>query len=122
MVHNSIKAAEILEQQGINASVIDMHTIKPLDTAIIDKEMCSSELIVSIEEHSKTGGMGGAIAEYLSSLKQHPVLLRLGIEDEFQKAGNYSFMLEQNHLLPEQIANSIQKKYLSIKTNSNVSV
>ncbi|HTA61393.1 MAG TPA: transketolase C-terminal domain-containing protein [Bacteroidia bacterium] len=112
MVCNSLKAAELLEQKGIKVSVIDMHTIKPLDTAIIDNEIRSSKLIVSVEEHSKIGGLGGAIAEHLSELKQHPVLLRLGIEDEFQNAGNYLYMLEQNHLLPEQIAANILEKYL----------
>jgi transketolase len=122
MVYSSLMAAEILEQEGIRASVIDMHTIKPLDTAMIDEELDSSELVVSVEEHSKIGGLGGAIAEYLSSLKQHPVLLRLGIEDEFQKAGDYSYMLEQNHLLPEQIASSIRIKYMSLKLKSNVSI
>ena len=122
MVYNSLKASEILEHKGIKASVIDMHTIKPLDTSIIDNEIRSSKLIVSVEEHSKIGGLGGAIAEHLSSLQQHPTLLRLGIEDEFQNAGNYLYMLEQNQLLPEQIASNVQKKYLSLKLNSNVSV
>ncbi len=122
MVYNSLRASEILEQQGIRASVINMHTIKPLDTTSIDTEITSSELIVSVEEHSKIGGLGGAIAEHLSSLKQHPALLRLGIEDEFQKAGNYAYMLEQNQLLPEQIALNIREKYLSLKVKSNVSI
>jgi transketolase len=114
MVYNSLKAAEILEKQGISASVIDMHTIKPLDTKIIDSELRLSKLIVSVEEHGKIGGLGGAIAEYLSSVHHHPVLLRLGIEDKFQHAGDYHFMLEQNELLPEQIAFNIGKKLLSL--------
>jgi transketolase len=114
MVYNSLKASEILEQDGITATVIDMHTIKPLDVAIIESQINSSKLIVSVEEHSKIGGLGAAIAEYLSGLKQHPVLLQLGIEDEFQKAGDYLYMIEQNHLLPHQIALSIQKKYRSL--------
>ena len=71
-------------------------------------------MIVSVEEHSKTGGLGGAIAEYLCSIQHHPVLLTLGIEDEFQPAGDYQFMLEQNELLPDQIANNIRQKFLSL--------
>jgi transketolase len=122
MVHNSLLASQILEEHGIRASVIDMHTIKPLDTKAIDDVIDSSELIVSVEEHSKIGGLGGAIAEYLSSLKQCPVLLKLGIKDEFQKAGSYSYMLQQNQLLPEQIASDIRKKYLSLKSNDNVPI
>lgn len=115
MVYNSLKASEILEKQGISATVIDMHTIKPLDRKIIDDEISSSKLIVSIEEHSKTGGLGGAIAEYLCSVQHHPVLLRLGMEDTFQRAGDYLYMLEQNELLPDQIAYNIRQKFLSLK-------
>ena len=111
MVNNSLKAAEILEKKGISATVIDMHTIKPLDDHIIDQEISSSKLIVTVEEHAKIGGLGGAVAEYLSSVQHHPVLLRLGIEDAFQPAGDYHYMLEQNELLPEQIANNIRKNY-----------
>jgi transketolase len=122
MVYNSLKASEMLEQQGIRASVIDMHTIKPLDTSLIDEEITSSKLIVSVEEHSRIGGLGGAIAEHLSLLKHHPVLLRLGIDDEFQNAGNYLFMLEQNQLLAEQIASSIREKYLSLKLDPHVAL
>jgi len=115
MVYNSLQASEILKEQDISATVIDMHTIKPLDTKIIDHEISSVKLIVSVEEHSKTGGLGGAIAEHLSSVRHHPVLLRLGIEDKFQPAGDYGYMLEQNELLPEQIAYNIRQKILSLK-------
>jgi len=114
MVFNSLKASEILEKQGISATVIDMHTIKPLDTILLEKEISSSKLIVSIEEHSRIGGLGGAIAEYLCSNRDHPVLLRLGIEDTFQTPGDYSYMLEWNQLLPEQIALNIGQKFLSL--------
>lgn len=122
MVHNSLKASEILEQHGISASVIDMHTIKPLDTRIIGDEINSSELLVSVEEHSTIGGLGAAIAEHLSSLEQRSILLRLGIKDEFQKAGDYLYMLEQNQLSPEQIAANIKEKYLSLKLSNDVSI
>lgn len=118
MVHNSLKASEILEQQGISASVIDMHTIKPIDTSVINQEIQTSKLIISVEEHSVIGGLGGAISEHLSVLKQHPSLLRIGIEDAFQNAGDYSYMLEQNQLLPAQIASRIRQKYLSLKLSN----
>jgi transketolase len=114
MVYNSLRASEILEKQGVSATVIDMHTIKPLDTEIINNELSSSKLIVSVEEHCKTGGLGGSIAEYLSSVHHHPVLLTLGIEDKYKPAGDYLYMLEQNELRPEQIAYSIRQKLLSL--------
>ncbi|MCX6249772.1 MAG: transketolase [Bacteroidetes bacterium] len=115
MVYNSLLASEILEKEGISATVMDMHTIKPLDRKIIENEISSSKLIVTVEEHSKTGGLGGAIAEYLCSVQHHPVLLRLGMEDQFQPAGDYHYMLGQNELLPEQIASNVRQKFLSLK-------
>lgn len=114
MVYNSLQASKILEEQGISASIINMHTIKPLDTETIDDAIKSSKMIVSVEEHNKTGGLGGVIAEYLSSLNKGPLLLRLGIDDQFRHAGDYNYMLSQNELLPEQIAKNIEEKYCSI--------
>lgn len=114
MVFNSLQAAKTLEQKGISVTVIDMHTIKPLDTDTINKRVNASKLMVSVEEHSKIGGLGGAIAEHLSSSETHPPLLRLGVTDTFRHAGDYRYMLEQNELLPEQIARSIEQKYLSL--------
>jgi transketolase len=92
-----------------------MHTIKPLDTKMIDHETASAKLLVSVEEHAISGGLGGAIAEHLSSVDDHRVLLRLGIADQFKPAGDYRYMLEQHELLPDQIANNIRQKYLSLK-------
>ncbi len=115
MVYNALKASEILENHGISVTLIDMHTISPLDTAVINRELNSSKLIVSVEEHGTVGGLGGAIAEHMSSIRHNAVLLRLGIEDKFKDAGSYRFMLEQNELLPEQLAHNIQRKYESLK-------
>jgi transketolase len=116
MVNHSLKAARMLEEQGLSCSVINIHTIKPLDTEIINAASKSSKLIVSIEEHSKIGGLGGAIAEHLSSLQNSPQLLRLGIEDKFRHAGDYGYMLNQNDLQPEQISKNIENKYKSLIT------
>lgn len=114
MVYNALKATEFLEKQNIAARVINMHTIKPLDLEILIKYKDSSRLFVSIEEHNIIGGLGGAIAEQMSSLNFKIPLLRLGISDEFKHAGDYNYMLEQNELLPEQISKNIAQKYLSL--------
>jgi len=119
MVYFAIQCSKILEDHGISTSVIDMHTIKPLDIDIINMEANHSKLIVSIEEHSKIGGLGGAIAEYLSSEIRHTPLLRLGVSDIFRHAGDYRYMLEQNELLPEQMAVNIERKFSSIIENSH---
>jgi transketolase len=115
MVYNSIKAAAILAERGIQARVVNMHTIKPLDEESIQYASEKSKLFVTVEEHSIIGGLGGAIAEYISSLSSHPSLLRLGIADKFRHAGEYTYLLEQNELLPEQIAINIESRYLSLK-------
>jgi transketolase len=91
--------------------VVNIHTIKPLDTEFIDQKSTSSKLLVSVEEHSKIGGLGGAIAEQLSSKSDHAPLLRLGIHDRFTEAGDYQWLLEQNGLLPKQIAESIEQTF-----------
>jgi transketolase len=111
MVYNSLKAAAILETKGIGLRIINIHTIKPLDIECIDSCMDKSKLFVSVEEHSKIGGLGAAVSEHLSTYKDHPPLLRLGIDDEFRHAGDYNFMLEEYELLPAQIAENIESRY-----------
>lgn len=110
MVYQSLKAAEIIEKQNLTVRIIDVHTIKPLDTEII--QSCSdSNLFVSIEEHSIIGGLGTAIAEFMAENKGMPPLLRLGVKDQFSHPGDYHFLLEQNKLQPMQIAVDIINKY-----------
>lgn len=109
MVNNAIKAAEILADKGVSASVIDVHTIKPFDKEIVCLN-CDKKLLVSVEEHSIIGGLGTCIAEELSELKNSPVLLRLGVNDTFMPVGDYSYLISQAGLTPEMIAESIEKR------------
>jgi transketolase len=110
MVHQSLKAAEILAQQGIGTSVVNMHTIKPLDTAVIDRACAQAKLIVTVEEGTVIGGLGSAVAEYKGAKKNTPPQLLLGIKDFFPHAGDYPYMLEQCGLTAEKIADSIAAK------------
>ncbi|WP_080065021.1 transketolase family protein [Ruminiclostridium hungatei] len=114
MVYNSVKAAELLENRGLSVGVTNMHTIKPIDADVLDEISSYSKLIVSVEEHSVVGGLGGAIAEYNSNKKNVPPHLIIGTEDKFKYAGEYKYMLEINGLLPEQIADKILSRYNSI--------
>lgn len=107
MVYYAKKAAEILAGKGIEASVIDMHTIKPIDTAAVDAEL-DKKLLVTIEEASIVGGLGSAIAEYLAPKKQKPAQSMLGIKDTYPHAGTYQYLLEQCRLTGEQIAEDIE--------------
>jgi len=106
MVHQSLEAAKILETRNVSSKVINMHTIKPLDTLAIEKA-CSSKLIVSVEEHNIIGGLGSAIAEYKSSLKESPKQLFLGIKDTYSKGGSYKFLQEKHRLTPTKIVDDI---------------
>jgi transketolase len=108
MVHHAIKAADLLDEDGISCCVINMHTIKPLDTEAITR-VSDTKLLVSIEEHSIIGGLGGAIAEYISGRCGEKQLLRIGIEDFYPYAGDYSYLLEECGLTAQKIKDRIMK-------------
>jgi len=114
MVYYSLKASEILELEGLSVRVIDMHTIKPLDSESIIKCL-DSKLFVSVEEHSIIGGLGSSISEFISSERSCPPLLRLGVMDTFSHPGDYLYLLNQNRLQPQLIAEDILTKYKSEK-------
>ena len=107
MVFNSLEAAKILAKEGISTSVWDMHTIKPIDKGAVKKAADKKKLIVTVEEHNVIGGLSSAVSEYLASLKGNFSQLSIGINDFFPKPGDYSFMLKQCGLMPEQIAQKI---------------
>lgn len=111
MVYESLLAADILKDKiGIDCTVVDMHTAKPLDTDIVERACQESKLIVSVEEHSVIGGLGGAIAEYTATLKARPPQLFLGLPDMYGKAGEYEFLLDKYGLTAQKIAQSIEKR------------
>lgn len=107
MVSQSLKVCELLGEQGIEATVINMHTVKPLDTEIIDRECTGKKLIVTIEEGFVNGGLGSAVCEYVSEKGGFPRLLRLGVKDVFPHAGSYDYLLDQCGLSTETITESI---------------
>lgn len=108
MVNNSIEAAKSLTAEGGKISVYDMHTIKPIDVDAI-RAAKTAKLIVTVEEHSIIGGLGGAVAEVMAEEGNMPKLLRLGVNDRFSEVGDFNFLLEQNGLTASSIAESIKK-------------
>ncbi|OWJ89179.1 transketolase [Pseudomonas sp. A46] len=92
MVHPTLLAAEALRASGLSVGVIDMHTIKPLDTGAILQAAADAPLLLSIEEHNVLGGLGGAIAEVLTEQGTGTRLVRHGIRDE------YSLIAPPTHL------------------------
>ena len=85
-VNESLEAAKLLAEDGIDAEVINIHTIKPIDADLIVKSAAKTGKVVTVEEHSIIGGLGGAVAEVLSE-KQPTKLLRIGVKDTFGESG-----------------------------------
>jgi transketolase len=113
MVHHSLVAAGILQKNGISAAVVNMHTVKPLDLSAID-EAASRGPVVTVEEHSVIGGLGSAVAEYKSTLKNAPPQLFIGLPDKYGKSGDYSYLLEKYGLTAGIIAKKVKEFYVSI--------
>lgn len=102
MVHESIKAAEQLEKDGINASVINMATIKPLDEETVIKAAEKCGKIVTVEEHNIMGGMGDSVCSVLA--ENYPVLVkRIGVNDVFGHSGQAGELLVEFGLTAENI-------------------
>lgn len=113
MVSNALKAAELLFEKGITATVVDVHTIKPIDKDIILKNR-DKKLLVSVEEHNVVGGLGTAIADVLSEKSNSAPLLKLGVQDHFMPVGDHNYLVEQAGLTPEQIVESIENKLAAL--------
>lgn len=107
MVSHALKAAKLLEEQNVSVAVVDMYSLKPVDEKVIAEAASNNKMLVSIEEHNISGGLGSIISEVLTKKGNTPRLLRLGINDVFNLAGSYDNLLSQNRLQPEQIAEDI---------------
>ena len=99
-VYMALEAAKLLETEGISAEVIDFHTIKPIDRELITASAKKTGAVVTTEEHSVIGGLGGAVCELLSESCPTPVI-RVGIEDTFGKSGKGAELLGIFGLSPE---------------------
>ena len=108
MVQMALTAADILAEEGISVRVIDMHTIKPLDTEILLAAARDTGCIVTSEEANIIGGLGSAVSEYLTSVCPVPVI-RHGVEDEFGRSGAAQKVLEAYHLTPAGIADKVRQ-------------
>ena len=103
MVYKAMEAAELLSAEGVSARVLDIHTIKPLDCELICKAAKETGVIVTCEEHSVIGGLGGAVAECVSGCCPVPVV-RVGVEDQFGRSGKADECLAYFGLTAENIA------------------
>lgn len=108
MTTRCLEAADVLAKQGYSVGVMHAHTIKPLDESAILKAAASARLVVTVEEQSLVGGLGGAIAELFVDNHVSNRLLRLGIPDAFtKKYGSQDDLLASYNLTPSGIVESV---------------
>lgn len=107
MVSNSIKASDLLRQEGINVRVVNMSTIKPLDTSIIEDCAKNTRGILTIEDHSKIGGLGSAVCEYIS--EHCPIKVKkIGVPDEFGMSAKAEELYEHFNMTTDDIVDQVR--------------
>ena len=108
LVHESMEAAKSLAEHGISASVVDMHTLKPLDVDLLNRlsEKCGA--IVTAEDHSVIGGLGGAVAEHIVATKPIP-MESIGVKDRFGESAEADEMLEMMELKSHHIVEAAKR-------------
>lgn len=108
MVSIALEAVDLLAAEGIKAGVLDIHTIKPLDVEAVVKAAKETGALVTAEEHSIIGGLGGAVAEALG--ENYPVpLKRVGMPDKFGESGSPSELLEKYGFTPQSLAAAVKE-------------
>lgn len=102
LLHNALKAAELLAIDGIQATVIDMHTVQPIDRCLIVDCAKRTKAILTVEEHSIYGGLGSAVSEVLS--KECPTPIKTLGATDFAESGDLNALMEKYGYSPENIA------------------
>lgn len=108
MVYEAVMAADILKNEGINAGVINIHTIKPIDKDIIVTAAENSGILMTVEEHSVIGGLGSAVADVVTENYPVPVI-KIGVNDRYGYSGPAKDLLKEFGLCAESIADRVRK-------------
>jgi len=112
MLETALKVYGILKKENINCKIVSMHTIKPIDREIIVKSANNTDIIVSIEEHSKIGGLGSHIASVIFEERLNIEYLQIALPDEFiHTVGSQNYLKKLYGLTPHQIARKILDFY-----------
>ena len=114
MVNECLRAAKLLSKAGVDATVVDMHTVKPLDEELLSRLAESHSTWITVEEHSRIGGLGSAVTDYIRD-RQLPIKLKvLALPDQFGPSGSYAWLMEHYGLnaksIVEKVMNFIQEK------------
>jgi transketolase len=102
-----LAAADLLAEAGIAASVVHVPCLKPLDADALVTAIGRAPLVVTVEEHSVLGGLGGLVAEVLTAAGPSPQVLRLGLDDVWGESAGNDFLLEKHGLSPARIADQV---------------
>ena len=108
LVSEALEVAEMLEEKGISTDVIDMFTIKPLDKELLLERFGGKKAVITIENHSITGGLGSAVAEVLAENGLAIPLTRIGVDERFGQVGTPSFLQEEFGLTAEKILKQVK--------------
>ncbi|HEU0265477.1 MAG TPA: transketolase family protein [Geobacterales bacterium] len=108
MTAQAQQAVELLKKQGISARLVHLGTIKPLDSELLLRAAKETGAIVTAEEHSVVGGLGGAVAEFLAENAPVP-LVRVGIQDRFGTSGKAEELIKYFGLMPEDLVEAAQR-------------
>ncbi len=108
MVHNAMEAARQLEAEGVSVTVLDMHTIKPIDAMAVLRAAAQGPVITA-EEHNVIGGLGSAVAEIMAGAGCGSTLTRVGLQDTFSETGNYAALQKKYGIDAESIANAVKR-------------
>ncbi|MGM0165231.1 transketolase [Enterococcus sp. AZ135] len=108
LVSEALEVAERLEARGVSVDVIDMFTIKPLDKELLLERLIGKKAVITIENHSITGGLGSAVAEVLADNGLAVPLTRIGVDERFGQVGTPDFLQEEFGLTTKQILEQIK--------------
>lgn len=108
MVHNALSAAKQLEQEGISVAVMDMHTIKPIDSVAVLRAAAQGPVITA-EEHNVIGGLGSAVAEIMAGAGCASGLIRVGLQDTFSETGDYASLQKKYGIDSEAIMRAVKR-------------
>lgn len=109
MVQEALKAEELLLSEGIDARVVDMHTIKPIDRELVIKAASETGAVVTCEEHNVIGGLGSAVAEVLTASDVYVPQEIVGVQDVFGHSGHPFELLKHYGLAPEDITSAAKR-------------
>ena len=110
-----LTAAAALSEQGIEATVLHVPSLKPLDNQALVDLLDPQQLVVTVEEHSVYGGLGGLVAETLTAAGPTPQIVRIGVDDVWGESAGNDFMLTKHGLSPEAIAATVIQALSSVR-------